>query len=380
MDFNLSEEQTAIQDSLKRYLAKDYSFDQRRTLTKSALGHSEQAWATYAELGLLALPFPESAGGLGGNAIDTMLIAETLGTALALEPFIPSVVIAGNLINDIGSPAQRDTLLGGITQGTLLATLAHHESGARYNVNHVATTAKKDGDGWSLTGHKAVVLAAPSANKLLVSARTSGSAFDANGISLFVVDAKAAGLTIRPYGTQDGQRAGEVILKDVKVAADALVGAVNQALPAIEHAIDRGIAALCAEAVGVMTTLNAQTLEYLKNRKQFDQPIGKFQVLQHRMADMAMAAEYGRAMALLAAVKVDEKDVAERRRNVSAAKAYIGQSARTVGQGAVQMHGGMGVTDELMAAHLFKRLTVINATLGDVDHHLGKFSDSLLAA
>jgi alkylation response protein AidB-like acyl-CoA dehydrogenase len=328
----------------------------------------------------LALPFPEAAGGLGGNAIDTMVIAETLGTALALEPFIPSVVVAGSLLNDIGTPAQRDTLLGGITQGTVLATLAHQEPGARYNTNHVATSAKKDGDGWSLSGHKAVVLAAPSANKLLVSARTSGSAFDANGISLFVVDAKAAGLTIRPYGTQDGQRAGDVILKDVKVGADALVGQVNQALPAIEHAIDRGIAALCAEAVGVMTTLNAQTLDYLKNRKQFDQPIGKFQVLQHRMAEMAMAAEYGRAMALLAAVKVDSSDAAERRRHVSAAKAYIGQSARTVGQGAVQMHGGMGVTDELMAAHLFKRLTVINQTYGDVDHHLGKFSDTLLAA
>ncbi len=380
MDFNLSEEQTAIQDSLKRYLAKDYSFEQRRAIVKGAVGHSEQAWATYAELGLLALPFSEAAGGLGGNAIDTMVIAETLGTALAVEPFIPSVVISGSLLNDIGSPAQRDTLLSGIMGGTLLATLAHQEPGARYNVNHVATTAKKDGDGWSLSGHKAVVLAAPSAHKLLVSARTSGSAFDANGVSLFVVDAKASGVTIRPYGTQDGQRAGDVILKDVKVGADALVGAINQALPSIEHAIDRGVAALCAEAVGVMTTLNAQTLEYLKNRKQFDQPIGKFQVLQHRMAEMAMAAEYARAMALLAAVKVDDKDVAERRRNVSAAKAYIGQSARTVGQGAVQMHGGMGVTDELMAAHLFKRLTVINATFGDIDHHLGKVSDSLLAA
>ncbi|MBX3619672.1 MAG: acyl-CoA dehydrogenase family protein [Rhizobacter sp.] len=380
MDFNLSEEQTAIQDSLKRYLAKDYGFEDRRKLTKSELGHSAEAWKTYAELGLLALPFPEEAGGLGGNAIDTMIIAETLGTALALEPFIPSVVISGSLLNDIGSAAQKDTLLSGIVQGELLVSLAHQEPGARYNTHHVTTTAKKDGDGWSLSGHKAVVMAAPSAHKLLVSARTSGSAFDANGISLFVVDAKAAGVTLRPYGTQDGQRAGDVILKDVKVASDALVGQVNQALPAIEHAIDRGIAALCAEAVGVMATLNAQTLEYLKNRKQFDTPIGKFQVLQHRMADMAMAAEYGRSMALLAAVKVDSKDVAERRRHVSAAKAYIGQSARTVGQGAVQMHGGMGVTDELMAAHLFKRLTVINQTLGDVDHHLGKFSDTLLAA
>jgi alkylation response protein AidB-like acyl-CoA dehydrogenase len=380
MDFNLTEEQTAIQDSLKRYLAKDYAFEQRRALTKTPLGHSAEAWATYAELGILALPFPESAGGLGGNAVDTMLIAETLGASLALEPFLSTVVLAGSLINEIGTPAQRDTLLAGITQGALQVALAHSEPGARYATNHVAATAKKDGAGWSLGGHKAVVLGAPSADKLLVSARTSGSAFDANGVSLFVVDAKAAGITVRAYATQDSQRAGEVLLKDVKVGADALVGAVNQALPAIEHAIDRGIAALCAEAVGVMAALNAATLEYLKTRKQFGQPIGKFQALQHRMAEMAIATEHARSMALLAAVKVESADVAERRRNVSAAKAYIGQSARTVGQGAVQMHGGMGVTDELIVSHFFKRLTVINATFGDADHHLGKFSDSLLAA
>lgn len=380
MDFNLTEEQTAIQDSLKRYLAKDYAFEQRRALTKTPLGHSAEAWATYAELGILALPFPESAGGLGGNAVDTMLIAETLGASLALEPFLSTVVLAGSLINEIGTPAQRDTLLAGITQGTLQVALAHSEPGARYAINHVAATAKKDGAGWSLSGHKAVVLGAPSADKLLVSARTSGAAFDANGVSLFVVDTKAPGVTVRAYATQDSQRAGEVLLKDVKVGADALVGAVNQALPAIEHAIDRGIAALCAEAVGVMAALNAATLEYLKTRKQFGQPIGKFQALQHRMAEMAIATEHARSMALLAAVKVESADVAERRRNVSAAKAYIGQSARTVGQGAVQMHGGMGVTDELIVSHFFKRLTVINATFGDADHHLGKFSDSLLAA
>ncbi|MEO8153516.1 MAG: acyl-CoA dehydrogenase family protein [Rhizobacter sp.] len=380
MDFNLSEEQTAIQDSLKRYLGKAYGFEQRRALTKTDLGHSAEAWATYAELGILALPFPEAAGGLGGDAIDTMLIAEALGASLALEPFLSSVVLSGSLLHDIGTPAQRATLLGGITQGTLQVALAHGEPGARYATNHVATTAKKDGAGWALSGHKAVVLAAPSANKLLVSARTSGGAFDANGVSLFVVDAKAAGVTVRAYATQDNQRAGDVLLKDVKVGTDALVGAINQALPAIEHAIDRGIAALCAEAVGVMSTLNAQTLDYLKTRKQFGQPIGKFQALQHRMADMAIAAEQARSMALLAAVKADSDDVADRRRHVSAVKVYIGQSARTVGQGAVQMHGGMGVTDELMASHLFKRLTMINATFGDVDHHLGKLSESLLVA
>jgi alkylation response protein AidB-like acyl-CoA dehydrogenase len=380
VDFNLSEEQTAIRDSLTRFLQKDYSFEQRRALTKTELGHSAEAWATYAELGLLALPFPDSVGGLGGNAIDTMLVSETLGGSLALEPFLASVVLSGSLLADIGSDAQRDTLLGGITQGTLTVSLAHGEAGARYNLQHVATTAKKSGDGWELNGHKAVVLGAPSANKLLVSARTSGGEYDANGISLFVVDAKAPGVTIRAYATQDSQRAGDVLLKNVKVGADALVGAADKAFPALEHAIDRGIAALCAEAVGVMAALNAATLEYLKQRHQFGQPIGKFQVLQHRMADMAIATEQSRSLALLAAVKVDEADAAERRRHVSAAKAYIGQAGRTVGQGAVQMHGGMGVTDELNVSHFFKRLTVINATFGDADHHLGKFSDSLLAA
>lgn len=380
MNFDLTEEQSAIQDSLRRYLNKDYGFEQRRALTKTELGHSANAWKTYAELGLLALPFPESVGGLGGSAIDTLLISETLGASLALEPYLPTVVLAGSLINDIGSAAQREELLEGITQGTLLVSLAHGEPGARYATNHVVTTAKKDAAGWVLSGHKAVVLGAPSANKLLVSARTSGGTFDAQGISIFVVDAKAPGVSIRAYATQDGQRAGEVMLKDVKVVAEALLGVADQALPAIEHAIDRGIAALCAEAVGVMVALNAATLEYLKTRKQFGQPIGKFQALQHRMAEMAIAAEQARSMALLAAVKVEEKDVAERRRNISAAKAYIGQSARTVGQGAVQMHGGMGVTDELIVSHFFKRLAVINATFGDADYHLGKFSDSLLAA
>ena len=281
-------------------------------------------------------------------------------------------MISGNLINDIGSAAQKDSLLAGITQGTTLATLAHQEPGARYNTNHVAATARKDGNGWSLSGHKAVVLAAASANTLLVSARTSGGAFDANGISLFVVDPKAAGVTIRPYGTQDGQRAADVILKDVKLGADALVGAVDQALPAIEHALDRGIAALCAEAVGVMSTLNAQTLEYLKNRKQFDQPIGKFQVLQHRMADMAMAAEYARAMALLAAVKVDEKDAADRRRHVLPPGLPANRRARWPGCCRCR-----GMVSLLIVAPLQRSRD--QRHLRDVDHHWA-FSDSLLAA
>ncbi len=380
MDFNLSEEQTAIQDSLRRYLQKDYGFEQRRAFTKSALGHSAEAWATYAELGLLALPFSEADGGLGGNAIDTMLICETFGASLALEPFVATVVMSGSLLADLGNDAQRESLLGGIVQGQLLVSLAHGEPGARYATNHVAASARPEGGGWVLSGHKAVVLGAPSADKFLVSARTAGQAFDAQGVSLFVVDRSAPGVTVRAYGTQDGQRAGEVLLDGVQLDAQARVGPDGGALAAIERAIDRGIAALCAEAVGVMAALNAATLEYLKTRKQFGQPIGKFQALQHRMADMAIATEQARSMALLAAVKADDPQPLERRRCVSAAKAYIGQSGRTVGQGAVQLHGGMGVTDELIVSHYFKRLTVINATLGDAEHHVGRFSATLLAA
>jgi alkylation response protein AidB-like acyl-CoA dehydrogenase len=380
MDFNFTEEQIAIQDSLRRFLTKDYGFEQRRTIAKSADGFSREAWATYAELGLLALPFSEEHGGLGGNSVDAMIVMETLGTNLALEPYLATVVVAGSLIADVGSDAQRDKLLGGITGGELLVSLAHQEPGARYNRQHVATSAKKEGDGHVLNGHKAVVLGAPSADQLLVSARTSGAAFDANGITLFVVDPKAAGVTVTGYTNQDGQRAGEVVLKNVKVGADAVLGKVDGALAGIERAIDRGIAGLCAEAVGIMTALNATTLDYLKQRKQFGVPIGKFQALQHRMAEMAIAAEQSRSMATLAALRADSTDAAERSRAVSGAKAYIGQALRKVGQDAVQMHGGMGVTDELMAAHYFKRLTIINSTFGDTDHHLARFSDTLLAA
>ena len=380
MDFNLSEEQLAIQDSLRRYLAKDYGFEQRRAIARSADGFSRAAWATYAELGLLMLPFPEADGGLGGNAVDTMVVMEALGANLTLEPYLTTVVVAGSLVADLARGAQRAKLLGGITHGSLLATVAHQEPGGRYNRQHVAATARREGDGHVLNGHKAVVLGAQSANQLLVSARTSGAAGDAVGITLFVVDPKAEGVAIVGYTNQDAQRAGEVRLSNVKVGADAVLGPVDGALGAIERAIDRGIAGLCAEAVGIMTALNAATLEHLKQRKQFGVPIGKFQVLQHRMVDMAIATEQARSLATLAALKADSADPAERSRAVSGAKACIGEALRQVGQDAVQMHGGMGVTDELMAAHCFKRLTMINATFGDADHHLARFSDTLLAS
>ena len=374
MDFNYTEEQTALQDTLRRFIAKDYAFEHRRSLVKSADGFDRAAWATFADFGILALPFPEEFGGLNGTAVDTMLVMEMLGRGLALEPYLSSVVLCGGLIRDAGSAAQKEALLPAIAGGEEMLALAHHEAGGRYALDRVATAATPSGSGWKLDGAKAVVLGAPSAGKLIVSAR------DGNGVSLFLVDTRAPGVTLRAYPTQDGARAADIRLAAVHVEAGALIGTSGSALPAVEHAIDYANAALCAEAIGIMSSLNEITLEYLKTRKQFGQPIGKFQALQHRMADMVIATEQARSMATLAAVRVDSSDAAERSRSVAAAKAYVMQSARFVGQQAVQLHGGMGVVDELNVGHYFKRLTMIGMTFGDVDYHLGRFSDTLLAA
>jgi alkylation response protein AidB-like acyl-CoA dehydrogenase len=374
MDFNYTDEQNALRDTLTRFIAKDYGFEQRRALAKSAEGFSRAHWKQFAELGLLALPFHEDFGGMNGNAVDTMLVMEAFGRGLVLEPYLATVIIAGGLIRDAGSVAQKEALLPAIAGGERMLALAHYEPGARYEVSRVSTAAKADGGGWKLSGAKAVVLGGAAADTLLVSANTG------KGLSLFLVDAKAAGVTVRSYVTQDGGRAAEVRLDNVAVGQDALVGAQDGALPAIERALDYGIAAMCAEAVGIMAALDEATLEYLKTRKQFGQPIGRFQALQHRMVDMVIATEQSRSMAMMAAVKADSSDAAERRRAISAAKAYIGQQARFVGQQAVQLHGGMGVVDELNVSHYFKRLTMIELTFGNTDHHLGQFSDTLLAA
>jgi alkylation response protein AidB-like acyl-CoA dehydrogenase len=374
MNFNYTEEQLALQDTLRRFIAKDYAFEHRRALANSADGFDRAAWKTFADLGILALPFPEDFGGLNGNAVDTMLVMEMLGRGLALEPYVSAVVLCGGMIRDAGSQAQKEALLPAIAGGEMMLALAHHEAGGRYALDRVATTATANGNGWQLDGAKAVVLGAPSADKFLVSAR------DSQGLSLFLVDAGAPGLTLRGYPTQDGARAADIKMAGVQVGPDALVGAAGDALASIERGIDYANAALCAEAVGIMSALNEITLEYLKTRKQFGQPIGKFQALQHRMADMVIATEQARSMATLAAVRADSADAAARSRAVAAAKAYVTQSARLVGQQAVQLHGGMGVVDELNVAHYFKRLTMIGLTFGDADYHLGKFSDTLLAA
>lgn len=377
MDFNYSSEQMALQDTLQRFIGRDYGFDRRRELARSTLGFSAEAWARYAELGLLSLPFPEDFGGLGGNAVDIMLVMECIGRGLLLEPFLSTIVMCGGLIRDSASESIQRTMLPRIGAGDLKLALACYEDSGRYDLSRVACTAVRSGGGWRLSGRKTVVLDAPSADYFLVSARSGGDTGDARGISLFLVGREAVGLTLFSYATQSGGRAADVRLESVALDANALIGAAGDGLALVERAVDRGTAALCAEAVGIITALNETTLNYLKTRKQFGVPIGRFQALQHRMADMFIAAEQARSMAVNAAVYVDSEDAAERRRAVSGAKAYIGRAARLVGQEAVQMHGAMGVVDDVIVSHYFKRLTMIDLTMGDADFHLARFSERM---
>jgi alkylation response protein AidB-like acyl-CoA dehydrogenase len=329
---------------------------------------------------LLSVPFSEQHGGLGGTAVDTMLIMESIGRGLLLEPYFSTVVLSGGLIQDAAPAAMQQAILPLIAEGNVQVAFACYEAAGRYDLAHVATRAVSDGSGgWLLTGRKSVVLDGPSADQFLVSARTSGRVSDRDGVALFLVDRHSPGVSLTGYPTQCGRRAADVRFEGVTVGSDALIGEAGAALPIIERAVDRGIAALCAEAIGIMLALNEATLNHLKTRKQFGVPIGKFQALQHRMADMFIATEQARSMAIIAAVNADSEDAAARERAISGAKTYIGQAARLVSQQAVQLHGGMGLVDEMIVSHYFKRLTMINLTLGDADYHMARFSTALEA-
>jgi alkylation response protein AidB-like acyl-CoA dehydrogenase len=377
VDFRYSEEQLALQDTMQRFISRDYDFERRRALVRSPLGFSAEAWERYAELGLLALPFPEEYGGLGGSGVDVMAVMEHVGQGLLLEPYVSTVVLCGGLIRDAASDAIKQSILPRIAAGQVQIALAAYEASGRYDLAHIACTAVEAGGAWTLSGRKAVVLDAPSADYFLVSARSAGQVSDTDGISLFLVPRGAPGVTTLPYPTQSGGRAADLQLTDV--SPEALIGVPGQALGIIERAVDSAIAALCAEALGIVTALNQATLNYLKTRKQFGVAIGAFQALQHRMAEMIIAAEQTRSMAIIAAVHVDVDDVTKRRRAISGAKAYVGQAGRFVGQQAVQLHGAMGVVDDLIVSHYFKRLTMIDMSLGDADFHLARFSDALEA-
>ena len=371
MDFDLSDEQRLLKDSVDRLFEDSYGdLEQRRRNQAQPRGWSEALWATYAELGLLGLPFAEEHGGFAGGAVETMIVMEAIGRTLAVEPYLPTVVLCGSLIRDAGSDVQKNALLPRIAGGELRVGFAHTERQARYDLHDVGVAARRTPEGWLLEGAKSLVLHGDSAELLLVSARTEGGRRDERGITLFLLETSAAGVSRRGYATQDGQRAAEVTLSAVPVAADAVLGSQGEALPLIERAVDGAIAALCAEAVGAMAVLCALTLDYLKTRKQFGVAIGSFQALQHHAVDMTIALEQARSMAIYAAMMLDAADKRERRAAISAAKVQIDRSARLIGQQAVQLHGGIGMTMEYKAGHLFKRLTMIGSLFGDVDHHL----------
>jgi len=370
MDFALTEEQQLLRHSVERLFADHYAFEQRKRYLQEAGGFSQALWKRYAELGLLGLPFAEEHGGSAGGPVETMIVMEQIGRALALEPYMATVVLAGGLIRLGGSAAMRADLLPKVGAGGLILAFAHAEPQSRYDLADVATKARRDGTGYVLDGAKTLVLHGDSAEKFVVSARLSGGQRERDGLGLFLVDAGAAGVAVRGYATIDGMRAAEVTL-GVRVAGDAVIGTPGAAYPLIERVVDMAIAALAAEAVGVMAALHSATVDYMKTRKQFGVTIGSFQALQHRATDMFVALEQARSMAMLATMMAAEEDVRERRQAISAAKVQIGRSGRFVGQQAVQIHGGIGMTMEASVGHYFKRITALDTMFGDADYHLG---------
>ncbi len=373
MDFSFTDEQTLLEESVARFIQNDYGFEDRQKVIKSDLGFNAEHWSTFAELGWLGVPFTEADGGFGGGAVESMLMMENFGKGLVVEPYLATVVLAGGAIAYGGSSEQKAKYLPGIVDGTKQGALAYVEPQGRFNLADLVTTAQKDGDGYVLNGYKAVVLNGPSADVFVVSARTAGDQRDQQGVSLFVVDADLKGVGRRDYPTVDGMRASELTLENVKVGADALLGDEGAGLPLIERVIDEGIMAVGSEAVGCMEVLYKDTVEYCKTREQFGQPIGKFQVLQHRMVDMFMEHEQSKSLMYMAAMRLDEGYGPEAQKAVSAFKVQVGKSGRFVGQNAVQLHGGMGMTDELNIGHYFKRLTIIDTLFGNVDYHLKRF-------
>jgi pimeloyl-CoA dehydrogenase small subunit len=370
MDFDLSEEQRLIKESLDRLLGDRYAFEQRKSYGQAPEGWSRELWAQYAELGLLGLPFAEQYGGSAGGPVETMIAMEAFGGALALEPFLATVVLGGGFLRHGGSAEQCADLIPKIADGSLTLAFAQTERHSRYDLADISTTAVRDGAAWVLDGEKGVVLHGDTADKLIVTARVGGGQRDRAGVGVFIVDAQAEGMSRRGYPTQDGLRAAEVSLAGVRVGPEGALGEPGAALPLVERVVDEAIAALCAEAVGAMASMHELTLDYLKTRRQFGREIGSFQILQHRTVDMLIALEQARSMSMFATMMASEEDAAERRNALSAAKVQIGRSGRLIGQQAVQLHGGIGMTMEYKVGHYFKRTTMIDTIFGDAGFHL----------
>jgi alkylation response protein AidB-like acyl-CoA dehydrogenase len=376
VDFNFTETQTMLRDTLRRYLADAYDFDKRQAMLRSPQGRDPGIWKALAtELGILGAALPEAHGGFGGGPVDSMVLMEEFGRAIAVEPYVPTIVVGAQALVATGG-AHAEALLPQIIAGEAILAAGFHEPQGRYNLADLRTTAKADGAGWTLSGHKPVVIAAPYATHYLVTARTGGSQREASGVSLFLVPADTPGIVRRDYPCVDGYLASELYFEQAKLPGDALLGAEGAALPLVEQLADHAAMALCAEASGAMRRLHELTLDYAKQRKQFGRAIGEFQVIQHRLVDMFMEVEQAVSMTLMGTLRLDDPD---RAKWVSQAKAKVNRGARALGQAAVQTHGGIGITQELAAGHYFKRLSILETQWGDTDHHLARLEAGLLA-
>ena len=374
MDFSLSEEQKLLKDSVNRFLEENYSMDLRKSMINDRQTMSGPVWEGLAKLGLLGVPFPEKYGGFGGGGIETMLVMEAIGEHLVIEPYLSTVIVAGGLVNIGGADWQKQIILPGIVDGSMLLSFAHMEANSRFSLSDVRTTAKPEGGNWLLEGQKSMVLHGPVAEKLIVSARTEGDKDDDKGVTLFIVECDDENLGGHEYPLFDGTRALDVQFNGVKVGPESVIGQLGKGMALIEEAFDFALAAVCAEAVGVMNRTHQMTLEYLKTREQFGVPIARFQALQHRAVDMFIKVEQARSMAILASGSLEFDDPLERRRSLIAAKEYIGRVGREIGQEAIQLHGGMGMTQEMAVGHYFKRLEAIDLMFGDSAHQRARFA------
>ena len=373
MDFTFNEEQTLIQDQVDQFIQKEYDWERRQSLSNSELGYGDDNWKKFADLGWLGISVSEESGGFGGSAIESMLIMEAFGKGLVVEPFLETIIMAGAIIDDHGTEEQKNEILEPTISGEMQLALAYAEPQSRFNLEDVVTEAKADGDEYILNGYKSVVMNGPASNKLIISARTSCSQFDKSGISLFVVNSDTDGLNKTNYKTVDGRRASDITLENVKISKSNLIGEVDKGFDILDSAIDKSILAISAEAVGAMEVLYKTTVEYCKTREQFGTAIGKFQVLQHRMVDMFMEYEQCKSLLYMATMKFEEGSQ-DAKKAISGLKYQVGKAGKYIGQQAVQLHGGMGVTDELNVGHYFKRLTTVGTIFGNTDYHLKKYS------
>ena len=373
MNFELSEEQKMIQQSVERFVQDNYDLNTRISLSSDNLGYSNDYWKSMAELGWLGLPFDESDGGFGGNQIDVLVIMEQFGKGLVLEPYLASVVMGGGALKKGGTKSLKNEILPGLIEGTKQLSFAYAEQQSRFDLEDVITSARKEGDGFVLNGQKSMVQHAETADHIIVAARTSGGQIDEDGITVFLVDANSEGLSMDNFPTVDGLRASEITLENVSVSEDRIIGNIDEGFEILQSIANDAILALSAEAVGAMEVLYKDTVEYTQQREQFDHPMSEFQVLQHRMVDMFMEYEQCKSLLYMATMKHDE-DSADAKKAISGLKYQVGNASKFIGQQSVQLHGGMGVTDELNVGHYFKRLTTIGTIFGNSDYHLKKYS------